>query len=153
QGADLVGAGLQEANLREARLQGATLREARLQGATLFKARLQGADLREARLQGAMLVGADFGAATESPKPSDGAAPVEGLGPKGLTQATLQRSFGDQTAWDSLPQEARVDAETGQPLTKPEHWADYRDADGRIDWLKAREAWEAWRKTLDPAEE
>lgn len=65
QGAHLIGAQLQGANLSRAQLQGAylsvaelqgaDLREAQMQGADLSVAGLQGADLSEAQLQGAVL--------------------------------------------------------------------------------------------------
>ena len=53
--ADLIGADLREANLREADLWGANLREA-----DLCRANLRGADLREADLWGANLRGANL---------------------------------------------------------------------------------------------
>lgn len=53
--ADLRNAQLQFANLFGARLQGATLQAAQLQGAILIGAQLQGADLEAAELQGAVL--------------------------------------------------------------------------------------------------
>ena len=56
--ANLGGAYLREANLREANLGGAYLREANLGGANLGGAYLRGANLREANLGGAYLGGA-----------------------------------------------------------------------------------------------
>ena len=58
--ADLLGADLQQANLRWADLQQADLRWANLQGADLRWADLQEANLRGADLQGADLRGADL---------------------------------------------------------------------------------------------
>jgi uncharacterized protein YjbI with pentapeptide repeats len=62
-GADLRGAQLQGANLTWALLYGADLYEAQLQGANLQNARLQGADLRRAQLQGANLDESDMAGA------------------------------------------------------------------------------------------
>ena len=59
-GADLCGADLREANLRGADLYGADLREANLRGADLYRANLCGADLRGADLCGADLYRANL---------------------------------------------------------------------------------------------
>jgi hypothetical protein len=59
-GANLLGADLREADLREANLLGADLREADLRRANLHGANLRGADLREADLREANLLGADL---------------------------------------------------------------------------------------------
>ncbi|EAY9149506.1 pentapeptide repeat-containing protein [Salmonella enterica subsp. enterica serovar Uganda] len=58
--ADLCGANLRGANLRDADLRGADLRDADLRGADLRDADLRGADLRDADLRGADLRGADL---------------------------------------------------------------------------------------------
>ncbi|EDS1605712.1 pentapeptide repeat-containing protein [Salmonella enterica subsp. enterica serovar Uganda] len=58
--ADLCGANLRGANLRDADLRGANLRDADLRGADLRGANLRGADLRDADLRGADLRGADL---------------------------------------------------------------------------------------------
>ncbi|EGD3991880.1 pentapeptide repeat-containing protein [Salmonella enterica subsp. enterica serovar Uganda] len=58
--ADLCGANLRGANLRDADLRGANLRDADLRGADLRDADLRGADLRDADLRGADLRGADL---------------------------------------------------------------------------------------------
>jgi hypothetical protein len=65
QRADLYGADLRDANLRDANLYGANLRDANLYGADLYgaylrDANLYGADLRGANLRGANLRGADL---------------------------------------------------------------------------------------------
>ena len=60
QGADLLFAQLQGANLYKAQLQGADLRWANLESADMRGAQLQGADLRWAKLQGADLPGAQL---------------------------------------------------------------------------------------------
>jgi hypothetical protein len=60
QGADLIKAHLQGAELNYANLLGADLREAQLQGADLSFANLKVADLRRAELQGAKLEGAEL---------------------------------------------------------------------------------------------
>ncbi|ECD4946983.1 pentapeptide repeat-containing protein [Salmonella enterica subsp. enterica serovar Muenchen] len=59
-GADLYGADLRGADLRGADLYGADLRDANLRGADLRGADLRGADLRDANLRGADLRGADL---------------------------------------------------------------------------------------------
>ncbi len=59
-GADLYGANLRDANLGGADLYGANLRDANLGGADLRGADLRGADLRDANLGGADLRGADL---------------------------------------------------------------------------------------------
>ena len=59
-GADLFGANLRGADLREANLFGANLSGANLRGANLREANLGGADLREANLSGADLSWADL---------------------------------------------------------------------------------------------
>jgi hypothetical protein len=59
-GADLSGANLRDANLRVANLRGADLSGANLRGANLRVADLSGADLRGANLRGANLSGADL---------------------------------------------------------------------------------------------
>ncbi|EAZ9463601.1 pentapeptide repeat-containing protein [Salmonella enterica] len=58
--ADLCGANLRGANLRDADLCGANLRDADLRGADLRDADLRGADLRDADLRGADLRGANL---------------------------------------------------------------------------------------------
>ncbi|EAO8002592.1 pentapeptide repeat-containing protein [Salmonella enterica subsp. enterica serovar Muenster] len=58
--ADLCGANLRGANLRDADLRGADLRGANLRDADLRGADLRGADLRDADLRGADLRGADL---------------------------------------------------------------------------------------------
>ncbi|EJN2432843.1 pentapeptide repeat-containing protein [Salmonella enterica subsp. enterica serovar Uganda] len=58
--ADLCGANLRGANLRDADLRGANLRDADLRGADLRGANLRGADLRDADLRGANLRDADL---------------------------------------------------------------------------------------------
>ncbi|ECK6945033.1 pentapeptide repeat-containing protein [Salmonella enterica subsp. enterica] len=58
--ADLCGANLRGANLRDADLRGANLRDADLRGADLRGANLRGADLRDADLRGADLRGANL---------------------------------------------------------------------------------------------
>ncbi|EJF0319460.1 pentapeptide repeat-containing protein [Salmonella enterica] len=58
--ADLCGANLRGANLRDADLRGANLRDADLRGADLRDADLRGADLRDADLRGADLRDADL---------------------------------------------------------------------------------------------
>ncbi|EDW3345497.1 pentapeptide repeat-containing protein [Salmonella enterica] len=58
--ADLRGANLFGADLRDANLRGANLRGADLCDANLFGADLRGADLRDANLRGANLRGADL---------------------------------------------------------------------------------------------
>ncbi|EEG3884774.1 pentapeptide repeat-containing protein [Salmonella enterica] len=58
--ADLRGANLRDADLRGADLRGANLRDADLRGADLRDADLRGADLRDADLRGADLRGADL---------------------------------------------------------------------------------------------
>ncbi|EGL9965625.1 pentapeptide repeat-containing protein [Salmonella enterica subsp. enterica serovar Uganda] len=58
--ADLRGADLRGANLRDADLRGANLRDADLRGADLRGANLRGADLRDADLRGADLRGANL---------------------------------------------------------------------------------------------
>ncbi|EIQ8466086.1 pentapeptide repeat-containing protein [Salmonella enterica subsp. enterica serovar Amsterdam] len=58
--ADLRGADLRDADLRGADLRGADLRDADLRGADLRDADLRGADLRDADLRGADLRGADL---------------------------------------------------------------------------------------------
>ena len=62
-GADLIGANLREANLYKADLMEANLREANLYKADLTGANLSGADLRGANLMGADLTGANLGGA------------------------------------------------------------------------------------------
>ena len=59
-GAKLDGANLREADLHGAKLDGANLREADLRGAKLDGANLREADLRGAKLDGADLFGADL---------------------------------------------------------------------------------------------
>ena len=58
--ADLYGANLRGADLRDADLYGANLRGANLRGANLYGANLRGANLRGANLYGANLRGADL---------------------------------------------------------------------------------------------
>lgn len=64
QGASFLSAQLQGAILNMANLQGASLKGAALQGASFFRAQLQGADLDEANLQGASLDGAQLQSAS-----------------------------------------------------------------------------------------
>ena len=59
-GAKLYGADLRDADLRGAKLYGANLRDADLRGADMYNADLYGADLRGAKLYGAKLSSADM---------------------------------------------------------------------------------------------
>jgi len=102
--ADLRGANLENANLREADLRGANLLEANLTGADLEKASLSkadiwGATLREANLRradlwGASLRGADLAEA------------------KGLSQGQVEKANADKHT--KLPPD----------LQRPKHWED-----------------------------
>jgi uncharacterized protein YjbI with pentapeptide repeats len=85
QGANLVGAKLQEAYLESAKLQGADLRWAELQGANLGYTELQGANLVGAKLQGADLQGANIGSADV------GDANLTWSDLRGLSQSPLNR--------------------------------------------------------------
>ena len=90
-GADLSGANLQGADLRDANLQGVDLIGANLQGAILWDADLQGAELIGANLQGATLWNADLqGAFLKSAKLQGATLEVANLEGAFLTYADLE---------------------------------------------------------------
>ena len=95
-GANLRGADLRGANLRGANLRGADLRDADLSGANLFGANLRGADLRDADLSDADLSGADLRDANLR------GADLSGANLRGadLCNANLSRASMDQMIWD-----------------------------------------------------
>ena len=95
-GANLCDADLRGANLRGANLRGADLRDADLSGANLFGANLRGADLRDADLSDADLSGADLRDANLR------GADLSGANLRGadLCNANLSRASMDQMIWD-----------------------------------------------------
>ena len=102
--ADLRGANLENANLKEADLRGASLIEANLTGADLEKASLSradlcGADLREANLRRTDLHGASLRRADLA-------------GAKGLSQWQIEKANADKHT--KLPPD----------LQRPHHWED-----------------------------
>lgn len=82
-GADLTGADLRNADLAYADLSGAVLRDARLDGARLTGATLHGASLVDAVLTGARLDFADLGAANVAGARFDGALLDQAIMPNG----------------------------------------------------------------------